>query len=111
MWDEQKHSRFQQLRQAQGEGVLSEVEQAELVQLLLEVEAAEAGYLVPATAGLRQEREILETQNRALEGFALRKQALVSRLRDFLVDAQAERRAIEGELAAVGLGIPDRADR
>jgi hypothetical protein len=101
MWDEQKHLRFQQLQQRQQESVLTEVERAELAHLVQEIEAAEASYLVPAVERLRRERELLETQNRTLARLAVRKGALVLRLRDFLADAQAERRAIEDELTAV----------
>ncbi len=99
MWDEQKRERFQQLRQRNG--ALTDAEQAELAQLVQELEAEEAAYLTPATQRLRQEREALEVQNQALEALALRKEALVRRLREFLGEAQAERRAIESELAAV----------
>ena len=104
MGNGQRSSRFQELRQRQREGVLTEAEQAELKLLVQELEAAEATYLTPATERLRQQRGTLETQNRALEALALRKEALVLRLRDFLAEAQAERRAIEGELAAVLAG-------
>jgi hypothetical protein len=101
MWEEQKRSRFQQLRQRQRDGVLPKAEQAELALLVQELEAAEASYLTSATKELRQERQILETENRTLEGLARRKEALVKRLRDFLAEASAERRAIESQLAAI----------
>ena len=101
MWEEQKSSRFQELRERQQKSTLTEAEQAELAILVQELEAAEAGYLTPATQRLRQERENLETQNRTLEVLAHRKEALLLRLRDFLAEAQAERRAIECELATV----------
>ncbi len=101
MGEEQKRSRFQQLRRHQGTGALTAAELAELALLTQELEAAEASCLTPATERLRQERETVETQNRALEILTLRKEALVLRLRNFLVEAQAERRAIDGELAAV----------
>ena len=104
MWEEQKRFRFQQLHQRQRESVLTEAEQAELALLVQELEAAEATYLTPATERLRQQRGTLETQNRALEVLALRKEALVLRLRDFLAEARAERRVIECELAAVLAG-------
>lgn len=81
MWEEQKRIRFQQLRQRQGMSALAEAEQAELAFLTQELEAAEAACLTPATERLRQEREILETQNRNLEILALRKEALVQRIR------------------------------
>jgi hypothetical protein len=102
MWDEQKNSRFQELRQPQR--VLTAAEQAELALLIHECEAAEAIYLAPATERLRQERSSVETQNRALEQLAQREEALVRRLRDVLAEAQAERRPIAGELAAVLAG-------
>jgi hypothetical protein len=97
MWDQSRSSRIQQLRQRQGENVLTDAEQAEQAQLAQELEAAEANYLGPATEELRQQRENLQTQNRTLEMLALRKEALVLRLRDFLAEAHAERRAIEFE--------------
>ena len=104
MWEEQKRSRFQQRRQRQQDRVLTEAEQAELALLVHELEADEAAYLTPATERLRQQRATLETQNRALEALALRKGALAARLRDFLTQVQAERRAIAGEVAAVLTG-------
>jgi hypothetical protein len=104
MWEEQTRARFQQLRQREREGLLSDAEQAELARLVQELEAAEASALTPAAERLRQEREALQAQNRLLEVLARRKEALVLRLREFLAEAQAERRAIECELAAVLAG-------
>jgi vacuolar-type H+-ATPase subunit D/Vma8 len=99
MSEEQKRSRFQQLLQRQQDSLLTEAEQAELASLIEEIEAVEASYLSPVTDQLRQQRKTLEAQNRTLEVLALRKEALVLRLRSFLGEAQAERRAIECELA------------
>jgi hypothetical protein len=101
MWDEQKRSRFRELRARQREGILSEAEQAELDVIGRDLEAIEAVLLTPATERIRQERVGLETQNRILEGLALRNEALVRRLRDFLAEAQAERHSIERQLAEV----------
>jgi len=101
MWDDHKRSRLQQLRQRQGENGLCEAERTELASLVQELEAAESTHLSPATQRLRHERETIETQNRALEGLAIRKKAFVQRLRDFVAEAQAERQAIDRELAAV----------
>ena len=101
MWEEQKRTRFEQLRQRQGNSALTEAEQAELAHLTQELEAAEAGYLTPAVDQVRQERETLETQNRILEALTHRKEALVRRLGDFLAEIRTERQAIDGELAAV----------
>lgn len=104
MWEEQKRSRFQELRQRQQEGGLSEAEQNELALLVLELEAGEAAYLTPATQRMKEERESLEEQNQSLEALVRRKEDLARRLRDFLTEAQAERRAIERELTAVLAG-------
>jgi hypothetical protein len=104
MWEEQKRTRFHQLCQRQGNNALTETEQAELASLAQELEAAEAAVLTPATERLRQDREILEVQNQNLEVLALRKEAFVRRLSAFLAEAQAERRAIDGELALVLAG-------
>ena len=99
--EEQQRSHFEQLRQRQQENRLTEAEQAELASMVKELEAAEAAYLTPATKRLRTERETVEAQNRTLEALAFRRAALAQRLRQFLAEAQAERRAIDGELAAV----------
>jgi hypothetical protein len=104
MWDEHKRSRFQALRARQREGILSEAEQAELEVLGRDLDAIEAVFLIPATERIRQERVALESQNRILEGLTVRKEALVRRLRDFLAEAQAERHAIERQLAEVVAG-------
>jgi hypothetical protein len=104
MWDGERSSRFQQLRDRQREGGLTEAEKAELARLVQELETAESDYLTPAAERLRQERRSLESQNQTLEALVLRKESLVRRLRDFLAEAQAERRAIESELAAVLAG-------
>ena len=107
MWAEEKRSRFRDLQKRQQLGSLSEFERTELNCLTAELEVAEAAYLAPATQRLRQEREVLDSQNRTLEALARRKEALAVRLRAFLVDAEAERRAIENEVANVlaGAGI------
>jgi hypothetical protein len=102
MWDDQKRQRFQLLRGRELQ--LSEAEQTELASLVQELEAAEAAYLQPATERLSQERELLEKQNRELERLSSRKQDLAERLGRFLVDAHAEQRSIENELAAVLAG-------
>jgi hypothetical protein len=76
-----------------------------LENLIREIEDVEASYLAPATQKLREERLAVDAQNRSFEQLLLRKAALVSRLRDFLADVHAERRAIEVDLAAVQAGM------
>jgi hypothetical protein len=98
---EAERSRFRELRERHREKVLTEAERAELAILEQHVEDAEAAHLAPAVERLRQERETIEAQNRTLERLAIRKEALAQQLRHVLGEAQAERRAIESELAAV----------
>lgn len=106
MWDEQKRTRFNELRSRTSER-LSAPERAELAALTRELEADEARYLKAANQALRQERETIEARNRILNDLAGRKESLLRRLRAFLAEAEAERRAIERELAAV-LANPSR---
>ncbi len=101
---DETHSRFQQLRQRQEENALTAPEQAELERLTQELEAAESVYLRGATERLREQRELVESQNRALAALARRKESLILRLRDVLTEARAERRMIERELATVLAG-------
>lgn len=100
MWDEQKRTRFSELRSRTSEH-LNAPERAELAALTRELEAEEARYLEGASQALRQERETIEARNRILSDLAGRKQSLLQRLRAFLAEAEAERRAIDCELAAV----------
>jgi hypothetical protein len=101
MWDQEKRSRFQELRQRQEDDALTEADRSELAKMIQELEDAEASYLAPAAERLRRERENVTAQNRRLEVLATRKEALTARLRSFLAEAQAERRAIGRELAEV----------
>lgn len=101
MWDQEKRSRFQELRQRQEDDALTEADRSELAKMIQELEDAEASYLTPAAERLRRERENATAQNRRLEALATRKEALTARLRSFLAEAQAERRAIGRELAEV----------
>jgi hypothetical protein len=101
MWTEETRERFQQLRQSESSGELSESEAVELAVFRDELLAAEAEYLLPAAERLGEESAIIERQNQELEALLRRKTALAQRLERVLVEAQAEREAIEGELAAV----------
>ena len=107
MWDEQKRRRFQHLRERELAGALGDAERTELTLLIDALQAAEAQYVEPATHRLRNEREVIDVQNRALETLVQRKEKLAERLEGFLAETQAERRAIERELAAVLIGGPD----
>ncbi len=107
VWNEEKRSRFAELRRREDDDALSEAERAELARLTDELYALESSYLGPATERLQRQREITEAQNRRLNDLADRKSALVERLGTFLGEAEAERRAIQGEVEAVLAGGQD----
>jgi hypothetical protein len=111
MWDLKQRSRFQQLRQREQEGALSESERAELALLVAELEAAESAYLAVAVRQMRQERNAIDDKNRSLEALVQRKESLVRRLGTFLAEANAERDAIAIELSEVlGTGRNSHSD-
>ena len=103
MWDLQKRRRFQELR-GRTES-LAFAEQAELADLLQEIEDQEAGYLSDATRRNRQNRVQTEEQNRSLEALVARRKALIAHLEGVLSLAHAERNAIDSELALVLAGL------
>jgi len=107
MWDEQKRQRFEWLRQRESAGELTGIERTELESLVQELQSAETAYLTPATERLREERQGLDNQNRRLEALARRRETLARHLHHVLAEAQAERSAIQGELAALLVGGPD----
>jgi hypothetical protein len=111
MFDERKRRRFEELRRREQEGVLSDAEREEVAALTGELLSAESAYLGPATERLRHQRETLEAQNRKLDALASRKAALVERRRSFLSVAEAERRAIDGEVDALLAGSQDPSQR
>jgi hypothetical protein len=104
MWDNQKRTRFEELREPGRQ--LNAVEQTELAALVKELEDVEAAYLKPATERLRRENDCAQKRNLELAALLKRKEALVERLENVLAEAEAEERAIATELAAIGAGSP-----
>jgi chromosome segregation ATPase len=101
MLTDEKKRRFQCLRQHELDRTLTKAEQSELLNLVAEIENAEAVSLAPATARLRDERKQLDAQNRALAVLVQRKAALVNRLRATINELETEQRAINEELAHI----------
>jgi hypothetical protein len=97
MGDTAKRARFEALRQHEEEGTITEPEQAELAQMIEEIESAEAAYLGPATERLRAERTQIQARSAALQRLVRRKEALAWRLEQTLAEARGERQAIEEE--------------
>ena len=105
MWGEQQQQRFEWLRDRERSGMLTQTEHAELEQMIQEVEAAEAAYLSAAVERTRSERLRMEAQNRDLKQLVRRQERFARRLERFLAASQAERQALEAELARI-LGSP-----
>jgi hypothetical protein len=99
MWDDKKRQRFEELRTPGRD--LSNVEESELAAMVSELENMEAAYLKAANERLRRENELAERRHAQLQNLVERKEALAQRLAGVVVEAQAERRAIECELATV----------
>lgn len=102
MWNDQKRMRFEELREPGRQ--LDATEKAELAGLVKDLEDAEAVYLKPCNERMRQENEGSEMNNDQLDKLVQRKEALAQRLTKVLAESQAERRAIESELATVLAG-------
>jgi len=105
MWDNQKRTRFEELRKPGRQ--LNAAEQTELAAMVKELEAEEAAYLKPATERLRRENDCNQKRQLELAELVKRKQALVERLENVLAEAQAEERALETELATVVAGTQE----
>jgi hypothetical protein len=101
MWEQSKRDRFQWLRDREEAGTLHDTEKQELQGLIQEIEDAEAEYLAPATERMSQERKTIEAQNQALEALATRKEALLARLKAVVEEVNAERQAIDEEVARI----------
>jgi hypothetical protein len=99
MLNPQNRRRFQELRGLPEPR--SAADQAEFDALVQEVESAETTYLSDATQRMRGEREQIESRNQRLQSLVTRRKALADRLGKTLAEAQAERQAIETELATV----------
>jgi hypothetical protein len=101
MWDEQRQARFDALRAGEEAGTLTRREQKELAGMIEEIERAEAAYLEPSARREEAECQRLEVQNAALSALLQRRQALAGRLEQVLVEATAEEKEIEEELARI----------
>ena len=89
MWDEEKQARFNALRAAERQSILTEAEGVELLALTQELDALEATYLHPATERLRQEREALGEQKSKLEELLREQQDYLAEIRTLVADLEA----------------------
>lgn len=92
MWDAVKQARFNVLRAAQRQGVLTETEGVELLSLTQELDTLEAAYLQPATERVRQEREPLGEQNNKLEELLREQQDYLTEIRTLVADLEVRAR-------------------
>jgi len=82
-----KEARFNVLRIAERQGMLTEAEGVELLALTQELDALEAAYIHPATERMRQEREALGEQNSKLEELLREQQDYLTEIRALVTDA------------------------
>lgn len=101
MLTELQRQRFRVLQEKEEEDSLSPSEQAELQVLVQCIEEAEAAYLSPATERIRQERLLLQEQNRALQALIWRKERLARRLERVLALSAQERAKIDTQMTAI----------
>ncbi|MCW3055901.1 MAG: hypothetical protein JWN14_5071 [Chthonomonadales bacterium] len=101
MLTKQHRRHFRALQTKEDNGTLSLSEHTELQAFVQLIDEKEAGYLRPATERIRQERRLLEEQNRALEVLVHRKERLTKRLERVLALSISEREKINAEVAAI----------
>jgi len=97
MLDEATQQRFDQIRDRLRQGPLSESEQAELDGIVRQIEEAEAVYLRPANERMRAETKQLEEQNRVLLDIVRRKKRLANNLERYLESVRAKQDALNVE--------------
>lgn len=101
MWNEGQKQRFQALRDHEWRKELTAEEQAELDQMIRELEEEEAAYLQPATERLEVRNHQLAAQNEALKTLVKREKRLNRYLQKVLSKVDSERVAIAAELASI----------
>ena len=101
MWSDEQKQRFQALRTRARQQELTAPEQAELAQMIQELEEEEATYLRPATQRLEQRNLQLAAQNVALKTLVEREKRLNRYLQKVLKKVDNERIAISAELTSI----------
>jgi hypothetical protein len=111
-WTKDSQARLDSLRQKELAGTLTEPEQAELADLMAQVEADEARALAPAMHRLRGEvgdleRElgVVQGENEELARLLAQQQALAADARRFLAEFEQRRASILDGLARFA-GVP-----
>jgi len=90
--------RFEALRKAEADGILTKNERIELDRMITDLEEAEAALLRPAIQRTQEERLRLAEQNTALKGIIRRQKRLAQRLERILAASRSERQNIAAEL-------------
>lgn len=99
MWDETRQRRFQDLREAEGQGALSEAERAELAALIQERCRNEEAAVMDAAQRAKEANALLEAQvqqvqaqNRELEALIREQEAYLSEVRGIITGMEERRR-------------------
>ena len=101
MWNEEQKQRFQALRTRELRNELAGEEQAELDQMIQELDEQESAYLRPTTERLERRNLQLADQNEALKTLLKREERLKRYLQKVLSKVDSERQAIAAELASI----------
>jgi hypothetical protein len=89
MWTDEKQQRFDQLRQREAQGLLTEAEAEELRTLVAELDAEETAELQPAIERMRATQQELRAESQRIEGRNERLAAIIAREEQLLDEAQA----------------------
>ena len=99
MWDETRQKRFQDLREAEEQGTLSESESAELAALIQERCRDEEAAVIGAAQRAKEANALLEArvqqvqaQNRELEALIREQEAYLSEVRGIITGMEERRR-------------------
>lgn len=104
MWSEEKQQQFDELRQREAQGELSQTDAEMLRTLIEELDAEETAALHPSIGQMQTkqeelslERQQVERENEKLAAILARQQRLLSEAREYLDHLRTERAALEAE--------------
>lgn len=118
MWTDEQRQRYNDLREREHAGTLTDAERVELTTLMQQLNDREAAYLAPANerkaqevAAMKVAVEQLEAQNRRLREYLHERQAFLARVKSLIADIHAEDRLVRERfsdvLTLIGESSPD----
>jgi hypothetical protein len=108
MWNDEKQEQFDDLRQREAEGRLTDAEREILQSLLTELDSEEATALHPAIKRMQAkeeelsvEKERVEQENERLAAILAKQERLLGEAQDYLNHLRSERAVLREEYQAV----------